>query len=64
MQLKTTQVLLHSSVICPLKELNIEIIFFCELSENNTQTNNLRCGYTEVNISSIPKTCPEHESVE
>lgn len=34
MQLKTMQVLLRSSVICPLKELNTD--FFGELNENNT----------------------------
>lgn len=57
------QVLMTSSVICPLNELNTEI-FSCELNENNTQTNDFRCGRTEVTISSIPKICPEHESVE
>lgn len=63
MQFKTVQVLLCSSVICPLQELNIEI-FFHELNENNTQTNYFRCGHAEGNTSSIPKTCPGHESAE
>lgn len=64
MQFRTVQVLLSSSVICPLKELHAVIFIFCELSENTTQTSDFRCGHAEVNTSSTPKTCPRHESVE